>query len=117
MKEMLAPLPLNDRYVRSLYPEGKAPATLPGLMFFNTCKEIMADIRDIQADETNPNDCAKQPHDVTHSVDGCRYFCVNRAMPAVEPVEEEPFDEFDDSVEDYETFMTGGDATAAYMNY
>ena len=117
MKEMLAPLPLKDKYVQSLFPDGKAPATLPGLMFFDTCTEVMQDIRDIQSSDENPNDCAKQPHDVTHSIDGCRYFCVNRTLEAVEVIENEPEDEFDDSAEDYETFMTGGDVSAAYMNY
>ena len=117
MKDMLAPIPLKDKYVRSLYPEGQAPAKLPGLMFFDNCKEIMADIRDIQADENNPNDCAKNPHDVTHSVDGCRYFCVNRAMQTEPILPAELLEDEEETGEDYESFMTGGDATGSYMNY
>lgn len=117
MKDMLAPIPLKDKYVRSLYPEGQAPAKLPGLMFFDNCKEIMADIRDIQADENNPNDCAKNPHDVTHSVDGCRYFCVNRAMQTEPVIPQELLDDEEEFGEDYDSFMTGGDATGSYMNY
>ena len=38
-------------------PDGK-----PGLLFFNTCKRIISDMQAIQADDNNPNDCAKQPH-------------------------------------------------------
>lgn len=117
MKEMLAPMPLTDKFVKSLYPENKAPATLPGLMFFNNCTEVMADIRDIQSADDNPNDCAKQPHDVTHSIDGCRYFCVNRTIEAEEILPPDEIDELDDAGEDYETFMTGGEASSAYMNY
>ena len=33
--------------------------------------EHIEDLRDIQADETNPNDCAREPHDVTHRVTPC----------------------------------------------
>lgn len=116
MKTMLAPMPLNDPYVKSLFPEGKAPAKLPGLMFFDSCREVMRDIQDIQSDEKNPNDCAKQPHDVTHTVDGVRYFCVNRAIEAEAQQAEEEIEEFE-TEEDYESFMTGGEASAGYMNY
>lgn len=117
MKEMMAPLPLKDRFVKSLFPEGKAPATLPGLMFFDTCKEVMADIRDIQADETNPNDCAKQPHDVTHSIDGCRYFCISRTMRAFIPDPLPVEDDMDEKTHDYESYMTGGECSADYLQY
>lgn len=116
MKTMLAPTPLKDPYVKSLFPEGKAPAKLPGLMFFDSCKEVMRDIQDIQSDEKNPNDCAKQPHDVTHTVDGVRYFCVNRAIEAEAQQAEADLDE-DEREEDYEAFMTGGEAPNGYMQY
>ena len=92
-------------------PDGK-----PGLMFFRNCKGIIEDIQAIQADEKNPNDCAKEPHDVTHSNDAIRYFCVSRSLPG-EPekaVTDEPDDE---PAEDYENTMTGGAATADYIGY
>ena len=89
MKSMLAELPVNDPFVKKLY---EGAAGLPGLMFFPNCKGIISDIQDIQADEKNPNDCAKQPHEVTHSVDACRYFCVMRTLqsdPLAIPEEED----------------------------
>lgn len=88
MKNMMTPMPLRDSTVKKLFPPGKAPDTLPGLMIFDDLTRLIADIRDIQADETNPNDCAKQPHDITHSVDACRYFCINRALSAEEHIGE-----------------------------
>ena len=92
-------------------PDGK-----PGLMFFRNCKGIIEDIQAIQADEKNPNDCAKEPHDVTHSNDAIRYFCVSRSLPG-EP-EKAVADETDDEpAEDYENTMTGGAATADYIGY
>ena len=57
----------------------------PGLMFFDTCRELIRDIQAIQADELNPNDCAREPHDVTHTVDALRYFCVSRIPMADTP--------------------------------
>ena len=62
IKNMLAPIPLKDPFVRGLFPEGEAPDKLPGLMFFDTVAQAFSDLKDIQADEKNPNDCAKTPH-------------------------------------------------------
>ena len=62
IKDMLAPIPLTDPFVKGLFPEGTAPDKLPGLMFFDTIGQAFSDLKDIQADEKNPNDCAKTPH-------------------------------------------------------
>ena len=120
MKDALSPLPLRDPYVISMFrqEDGTAPEKLPGLMFFDVCKNVIGDIQDIQADEKNPDDCAKDPHDVTHCVDGCRYFVVSRVLPA-EPEkkgEAEEWEDEDDNMEDYNTFMCGGEVSAAYLN-
>lgn len=88
----------------------------PELMVFNTCRQIIDDIQAIQSDEKNPNDCAKQPHDVTHSVDGVRYFCVSRKM--ITELESEDTDDYEDEhVEDYDEHMVGGQISDSYMNY
>lgn len=102
MKQMLAPLE-----------DGK-----PGLVFFDTCKRIIGDIQCIQADENNPSDCAKQPHDVTHTVDGVRYFCVSRILTGDgKPSETRPEEDDEEDGEDYESYMTGGTASANYISY
>lgn len=102
MKQMLAPLE-----------DGK-----PGLIFFDNCKHIIGDIQCIQADENNPSDCAKNPHDVTHTVDGVRYFCVSRVLTGDgKPSETQQDDDDDEEREDYGTFMTGGAAGARYLSY
>lgn len=115
IKEMLAPMPLTDPFVKSLYPAGQAPSMLPGLMFFDGCKTVMGDMKDIQADELNPNDCAKQPHEVTHTVDAVRYFCVSRSLSAESPAEPENGGE-DEEGESYEAYMTGGMYTEEWMD-
>jgi len=80
MRNMLLDMPLRDGYIRSLFAE--PPDKLPGLMFFDGVGGVIEDMESIQADETDPNDCAKQPHKLTHTVDAVRYFCVS-GTPAV----------------------------------
>jgi phage terminase large subunit len=87
----------------------------PGIIFFNTCESIINDIRDIQADDNNPDDCAKEPHDITHTVDSIRYYCVSRHMPAELP--EVPDYNDEETEEEYSDFMTGGEMDAGYINY
>ena len=115
MKSMLADMPVKDPFVKKLYDNAEA---LPGLMFFPNCNLIISDIQDIQADENDPNDCAKQPHEVTHSVDACRYFCVMRTLQSeAETVAEEDFEVNDTGTEDYEAYLCGGEISSTYLRY
>ena len=116
IKDMLAPIPLTDPFVKGLFPEGEAPDKLPGLMFFDTIGQAFSDLKDIQADEKNPNDCAKTPHEITHTVDGIRYFCVSRVLAAeaiADRMQQE--DDEDDTLTDYESYMTGGEIPEGYL--
>ena len=65
-------------------------------------------------DDINPNDCAKQPHDITHGPDSLRYFCISRTLPGHKPEEPVYYDKFDD--EPMEDEMTGGEVSASYIN-
>jgi len=122
MKDMMTAMPLNDKYVKSLFPEGKAPETLPAVMFFDDLERVIEDIESIQADEKNPNDCAKDPHDVTHTVDACRYFLINRSRKAQKKEKKKRInplaylEDEDDTGDDYESFLCGGEITSQYMN-
>ena len=89
----------------------------PGIIFFDTCTGIISDIRDIQADEKNPDDCATEPHEITHSVDSVRYYCVSRTLPAEPVVNATAVYEEEDAVEDYNDYMRGGEVSAAYLSY
>lgn len=90
----------------------------PGLIFFDNCKKIIGDIQAIQADDNNPNDCAKQPHDITHTVDGVRYYCVSRVLAkAFEGRTAAVYLDEDDDREDYETSMCGGEISMSYINF
>ena len=88
----------------------------PGLMIFDGCRSLISCLKAIQSDERNPNDCAKQPHDVTHSVDALRYFCISRVLPGLIPEETAERDEFS-LMEDYDESMTGGEADMSYIGY
>lgn len=115
MKSMMAPMPLKDPYLISLYPQGKAPATLPGLMLFDTLQKVAEDLRDIQADEKNVNDCAKIPHEVTHTVDALRYFCISRTLKAETETPKRREDFFEREKEDYESYLCGGEPAENYL--
>ena len=100
IKEMLAPMR-----------DGK-----PGLIIFRSCRRLINDLQVIQADEANPNDCAKQPHDITHTVDGLRYYCVSRVLAAGMEAERAAEAELEEEPgEDYETAMCGGEIPRGYM--
>lgn len=82
-----------------------------GLMVFSSCRELIADLQAILADETNPSDCAKQPHDITHTVDALRYFCVSRILPTPN------HSEHDREPNGYNGYMTGGEVQQEYFRY
>ena len=48
----------------------------PKLKIFSTCTNLIKHISSIQHDEINPNDCAVNPHNITHLPDALRYFAV-----------------------------------------
>lgn len=116
---MLAGLPLvkvsNNRVqghmqIKEMLADG--PDGKPMLLFFKNCRHIIADLPAIQTDEKNPNDCAKEPHDLTHTVDALRYFCVSRVMPGVAGTVTE---KEEDASESYEDFMCGGEVSQGYI--
>lgn len=82
----------------------------PGLMVFDTCREFINDVQAIQADDKNPNDCATEPHEITHMNDAVRYFCISRAQ-AAEREEARVYDEY----EEYEEYMPSGEISSAYI--
>ena len=94
------------------------PDGRPGMIFFNNCRRICEELSEIQTDDNNPNDVAKEPHDITHGPDGLRYWAVSRSLPGEPEKEAAVVDEFEGGSEnDYETAMVGGEADAGYLMY
>lgn len=56
---------------------------VPALRIFSTCRNLIRCLPMIQHDERNPNDCAKEPHELTHAPDAIRYFVAGRPRPAL----------------------------------
>jgi len=118
MKEAMAMKPLHDKYVKQIFEQRgiTPPEQLPGLMIFDSCEKVISDIRDIQADEDNPNDCAKDPHEITHNVDMVRYYIISRQLNTEAPVGDAE-DEWDEPEQEkgYEEYMCGGEPTKSYL--
>ncbi|MGM9358027.1 phage terminase large subunit [Flavonifractor plautii] len=92
------------------------PDGRPGMLFTEDCPRMIRDLPALQHDEKNPSDCAKEPHEITHSPDALRYGLIDRMMGArLEPVRPERDDV--DYVEEYDDYMTGGEAADGYLSY
>ena len=57
-------------------------ALRPRLRMFDTCVNLIRTLPALQHDEKHPNDCATEPHEVTHAPDALRYFCDGCPLPA-----------------------------------
>lgn len=55
------------------------------LKIFSNCKNLIRCISTIKADEDDINDCATEPHEITHLPDALRYFCVQHQISARVP--------------------------------
>lgn len=53
------------------------------LKIFSNCLNLIKYLPAILHDEKNPNDCATDPHEVTHINDALRYFCVSRTVKTI----------------------------------
>lgn len=120
MKQALAEIPLHDPSLIQMYRDAgrEPPKRLPALVIFDELEKVINDIRDIQADEKNPDDCAKQPHEVTHTVDMVRYFIISRQIAAEAQKTAEELNGYDEEeLEDYEDYMLGSEVSASYLAY
>ena len=59
-------------------PDGKKYARLK---IFHTCTNLIRTLPQILIDEKNPDDCAKEPHELTHAPDALRYFAIYWTQP------------------------------------
>lgn len=95
----------------------RSPEDRPGLLICESCPKILSDMQSIQHDEKKPEDCAVEPHDITHAPDALRYFAVTRTIVPSREVPREQPDLEERRVEDYDEAMTGGEAGDGYINY
>lgn len=77
--------------------QGKPAARL---RIFGNCVNLIRTLPLLQYDQRNPNDVAKEPHELTHAPDAIRYFVASRPIEAAQPIGPKATWE-DDQYEDY----------------
>lgn len=70
VKEWLKPKKKRHEQTGEIYEDSD-------IKIFNNCLNLIRCLPQLQHDEKNPNDCATEPHDITHITDALRYFCVS----------------------------------------
>lgn len=52
--------------------------TIANIRIFDCCLNLIRTLPALQCDTANPNDCATEPHEITHAPDAIRYFVSGR---------------------------------------
>ena len=68
-----------------LHPYDEGAGMDSNLKIFSNCINLIRSIPQLQHDLHNPNDCAGNPHEVTHGPDALRYFVAGRPRPNAKP--------------------------------
>ena len=78
----------NDRHagwlaIKELLKERVAPngETYTRLKIFRTCTNLIRTLPQLLIDEKDPEDAAKEPHELTHAPDALRYFAIYWTQP------------------------------------
>lgn len=82
---------IHERLKRTGAEDGLPQARL---LICSTCRNLIRTLSTIKADDKNCNDCATEPHELTHLPDALRYFCVQHIVPAKEPTVKDALQEY-----------------------
>lgn len=82
--------------------------TIAPLRIFSNCLNLIRTLPSVAVDAKNPNDVAREPHELTHAPDAIRYFVAGRPSPAtvIMQRDEEDIPEYDAQLEEF--FNYGG---------
>lgn len=81
--------------------------TIAPLRIFSNCLNLIRTLPSVAMDGKNPNDVAREPHELTHAPDAIRYFVAGRPTPAVAiALQDEDAPGYDTQLEDF--FNYGG---------
>ncbi len=78
------------------------------LVIFENCRNLIRTLPALLVDDKNPNDAAREPHEVTHAPDALRAFCVTRTLIGKRPEPPKDWDEPGSYEEQVEMFITYG---------
>lgn len=75
----------------------------PRIVIFHCCPNLVRTLPLCQHDDKNPDDVAKEPHEVTHAPDALRYFVSGQplAAQALNPKDQDMPMEYDEEVEQF----------------
>lgn len=71
------------------------------LKIFRNCVNLIKNLPLLQIDQKRPNDCANEPHEITHDPDALRYFAIAWTRPSDVKEEEGTVRWTDDMWDDY----------------
>ena len=71
------------------------------LKVFSNCKNLIRCLPMIQCSDKNPNDCATDPHEITHAPDAIRYFASFRPVATDPPAPPRDWDEPEYELEEF----------------
>jgi phage terminase large subunit len=106
VKEWLKPYEAKDEQTGEIRKTSR-------LKIFSNCVNLIRCLPQVQRDEKDANDVADQPHELTHSVDALRYFCIMRTRPTIEAAKKKR----DDFHEQRKTRPQTEAVDASYLNY
>lgn len=75
------------------------------LRIFENCVNLIRCVAAIQADPKDPVDVSDKPHELTHALDGLRYYCAARTQGEEKPIEPTPYEA--QIVEEIQSFTSG----------
>lgn len=78
----------------------------PKIHIFRTCTELIRCLPALVVDDRKPSDCAREPHEFSHSPDALRYFAIQWARPNPLDVKSDEVDWTADMWEDYNNATT-----------
>ncbi|MEG1850021.1 MAG: hypothetical protein RR197_05630, partial [Oscillospiraceae bacterium] len=81
--------------------QGKPSA---GLRIFENCRVLIASLPQLQYSDRDADDCASEPHAITHAPDALRYFVAGRPIPSGAAPKEDPFAPEEDEIESFLNF-------------
>ena len=82
---------------------------VPRLRIFSNCRELIKCLPLLQHDEKKVEDCATEPHNITHAPDALRYMLDGRPMPTEAPKPE--------IRRPWERIMTADEQDAAFLHF
>lgn len=81
---------LNLREWLRVYPDETGEKTAD-IRIFSNCLNLIRTLPELQYDPKNPDDCMKDPHELTHAPDALRYFVSGRPKKAKKPPPERKY--------------------------